>query len=176
MMRHASIVALSIFCQCSFCADAVAVDDGNEAKTRLIRSEKTEARFGDKSTWPAANAEPSRSGKHARCEDNVLGLPDGVQDFLNFGFQGALITTILGSITWQLVAGAFPIAFLSNPVTYYLLRLCLCLEATGLCNGAWVLAGFHRRFSGMQKDEVYIGTAEERQARTMKDEAQTAAP
>jgi hypothetical protein len=112
----------------------------------------------------------------AEGEDNVLGLPDGVQDFLNFGFQGALITTILGSITWQLVAGAFPIAFLSNPVTYYLLRLCLCLEATGLCNGAWVLAGFHRRFSGMQKDEVYIGTAEERQARTMKDEAQTAAP
>ena len=55
-------------------------------------------------------------------EDNVMGLPDGMQDFLNFGFQGALITTILGSISWQLVADAFPIAFLSNPVTYYLLR------------------------------------------------------
>ena len=51
-----------------------------------------------------------------------MGLPDGMQDFLNFGFQGALITTILGSISWQLVADAFPIAFLSNPVTYYLLR------------------------------------------------------
>ena len=110
----------------------------------------------------------------AEGEDNVLGLPDGVQDFLNFGFQGALITTILGSIAWQLVAGAFPIAFLSNPVTFYLLRLCLCLEATGLCNGAWVLAAIHRRISGYQKDEVYSGTAEERRARAMKDESSAA--
>merc|ERR1712087_730810 len=68
------------------------------------------------------------------------GLPDGIQGFLNLGFQGALLTTILGSITWQLVAGAFPVAFLSNPVTYILLRICLLLEATGICNGAWVLA------------------------------------
>merc|ERR1711997_521128 len=47
-------------------------------------------------------------------ESNVLGLPDPVQNFLNFGFQGALITTILGSITWQLVAAVFPVAFLST--------------------------------------------------------------
>merc|ERR1712113_856776 len=54
-------------------------------------------------------------------ETNVLGLPDPVQNFLNLGFQGALITTILASITWQLVAGAFPVAFLSTPITYILL-------------------------------------------------------
>merc|ERR1711997_1427540 len=47
-------------------------------------------------------------------QTNVLGLPDPVQNFLNFGFQGALITTILGSITWQLVAAVFPVAFLST--------------------------------------------------------------
>jgi glucose-6-phosphate-specific signal transduction histidine kinase len=101
-------------------------------------------------------------------EQNVMGLPDGVQNFLNFGFQGALICTILGSISWQLVAQAFPVAFLSNPVTYLLLRLCLFLEATGICNGAWVLAAIHRRVAGLQKDEVYIGTAEERRARMAK--------
>merc|ERR1711920_892033 len=50
-------------------------------------------------------------------QTNVLGLPDPVQNFLNFGFQGALITTILGSITWQLVAAVFPVAFLSTPFT-----------------------------------------------------------
>ena len=49
-------------------------------------------------------------------------------------------------------------------MTYYLLRLCLALEATGLCNGAWVLAAIHKRVSNLQKDEVYIGTAEERKA------------
>merc|ERR1712087_754792 len=104
-------------------------------------------------------------------QDNVLGLPDGVQSFLNLGFQGALITTILGSITWQLVAGAFPVAFLSTPITSILLMICLILEGTGICNGAWVIAGIHKSIAGFQKDEVYIGTAEERAARGMKDDS-----
>jgi len=104
-------------------------------------------------------------------DENVMGLPDGVQEFLNLGFQGALITTILGSISWQLVAGAFPVGFLSNPVTYILLRICLFLEATGICNGAWVLAAIFKKMFGYQKDEVYIGTAEERKARGMKDDS-----
>merc|ERR1711933_259537 len=99
----------------------------------------------------------------------VLALPDEVQDFLNLGFQGALITTILGSITWQLVADQFPVGFLSTPITYILLRICLFLEGTGICNGAWVLAGIHKSIAGFQRDEVYIGTAEERKARGMKD-------
>jgi hypothetical protein len=104
-------------------------------------------------------------------DTNVMGIPDGIQSFLNLGFQGVLITTILGSISWQLVAGAFPVAFLSNPVTYILLRICLLLEATGICNGAWVLAAIFKKIFGYQKDEVYIGTAEERRARGMKDDS-----
>merc|ERR1712048_1264656 len=104
-------------------------------------------------------------------ESNVLGISDGLQNFLNLGFQGALITTILGSISWQLVAGAFPVAFLSNPFTWILLMICLFLEGTGICNGAWVLAGIHKAIAGFQRDEVYIGTAEERAARGMKDDS-----
>lgn len=102
-------------------------------------------------------------------ESNVMNLPDPIQNFLNYGFQGALITTILGSISWQLVAGAFPVAFLSTPITYVLLRICLFLEGTGICNGAWVLAAIHKRIAGFQKDEIYIGNAEERRHRGMKD-------
>merc|ERR1712019_288799 len=105
-------------------------------------------------------------------QSNVMDLPDEVQDFLNFGFQGALITTILGSITWQLVADQFPVGFLSTPITYILLRICLFLEGTGICNGAWVLAGIHAKIAGFQRDEVYIGTAEERRARGRKDDSQ----
>jgi hypothetical protein len=104
-------------------------------------------------------------------DKNVMGLPDAIQSFLNFGFQGALITTILGSITWQLVAAVFPVGFLSNPVTYILLRICLLLEATGICNGAWVIAAIFKAMFGYQKDEVYIGTAEERAARGLKDDS-----
>jgi len=94
--------------------------------------------------------------------NNIFGVTDGFQAFLNLGFMGALITTILGSISWQLVASAFPIAFLSNPLVYVFLRICLGLEGTGLLNGAWVLAAIQAKVCGFQRDEVYIGTAEER--------------
>jgi silicon transporter len=104
-------------------------------------------------------------------EDNVLGVPDSVQDFFNTGLLGALSTTIVASIAWQLVASAFPMAFLSTPITYYLLRLCLLLEWTGLCNGAWMLAGVHKRIARFQKDEIYFGTAEDRAAGTTADSA-----
>jgi len=108
----------------------------------------------------------------AEGETNVLGLPDPIQNFLKLGFQGALITTILASITWQLVAGAFPVAFLSTPITYILLVICLFLEGTGICNGAWVLGAIFKKVFGYQLDEVYIGTPEERKARGAKDDSQ----
>jgi len=92
-----------------------------------------------------------------------------LQNLFDTGLLGALIVTIVGSISWQLVASAFPIAFLSNPFVYILLRICLLLEATGLCSGAWVLAKFHKKMAGFKRDEVYIGTAEERARRAMGD-------
>jgi len=97
-------------------------------------------------------------------DDTIFGVSEGVQKFFNMGFLGALITTIVASIAWQLVASAFPLAFLGNPFTYFLLRLCLFLEGTGICNGAYVIAMVHKKIAGFQRDEVYIGTAEERAA------------
>jgi silicon transporter len=97
-------------------------------------------------------------------EPTLWGVSAATQRFFNMGFLGALITTIVASIAWQLVASAFPIAFLSNPFTYILLRFALFLEGTGLCNGAYVIAMAHKKCAGFQRDEVYIGTAEERAA------------
>jgi len=92
----------------------------------------------------------------------IFGVPSGLQAFFNTGLLGALITTIAASITWQLVASAFPMAFLSTPLTYILLRFCLFLEWTGLCQGAWVVARVHRKIARFKRDEVYVGSAEER--------------
>jgi len=100
---------------------------------------------------------------------NLFGVSDGLQSFFRTGFLGAFIITILGSISWQLVASAFPIQFLSNPITYLLLRIALFFEGTGICSGAWVLAAIHKHFAGFQRDEVYIGTAEERMAAELED-------
>jgi len=107
-------------------------------------------------------------------DENLWGASDALQGLFDTGFLGAVITTILGSISWQLVASAFPIAFLSNPITYILLRWCLFLEATGLCSGAWFLAKIDKKVRGFQRDEVYIGTAEERQAKNMGDDEDAA--
>jgi silicon transporter len=103
-------------------------------------------------------------------ESNIFNLSDGWQTLFNTGLLGAIITTILGSISWQLVASVFPVAFLGNPFTYIFLRICLWLEATGLCSGAWVLAAIHKKIAHFQRDEVYIGTAEERAAKNMADD------
>lgn len=103
-------------------------------------------------------------------EDNIFGVSDGLQELFNFGFLGALIVTIVASIAWQLVASAFPMLFLNSPFTYILLSLCLALEATGICNASWVLAAIHKKIAGFQRDEVYIGTAEERAAKNKGDD------
>lgn len=104
-------------------------------------------------------------------DENIFGVSDGLQAFFETGLLGALITTIVASITWQLVASSFPMAFLSTPITYVFLRLCLWLEATGLCQGSWVVALIHRKIAGFKRDEVYVGTAEERAAKKKNDPA-----
>eukprot|EP00957_Ditylum_brightwellii_P045622 3460942-Ditylum_brightwellii.AAC.1 len=55
-----------------------------------------------------------------RNDNNIFGVSDAAQTFFNMGFLGAVIKTILGSISWQLVASAFPLAFLSNSPVYVL--------------------------------------------------------
>jgi hypothetical protein len=56
-------------------------------------------------TAPVTTLDVSEDG------DNIFGVSDGLQAFFNTGLLSAIITTIVGSISWQLVASAFPIAF-----------------------------------------------------------------
>jgi hypothetical protein len=110
----------------------------------------------------------------AEGETNVFGVSDGVQSLFNTGLLGSIIVTIVGSITWQLVASAFPVAFLSSPFTYVFLVICLGLEACGIAAGAWINGALLRYLMGAQRDEVYIGTAEERAAKEMADDEDNA--
>ncbi len=86
----------------------------------------------------------------------VLGLPAGIQDFFNTGLPGALITTIVASLWWRILAASFPIAFMGNPVVYWTIRLCLCLEASGVFSAAWLLADGIKRMLGYQPDDLYL--------------------
>jgi len=110
------------------------------------------------------------SVKMADGAGNLFGVSDGTQKLFDTGLLGALFLTIVGSIAWQLIVSAFPLAFLANLLTYVLLRITLLIEMTGICNGAWVLTYIHTRIAGFQRDEVYIETAEERAAKEMEDD------
>jgi hypothetical protein len=98
-------------------------------------------------------------------DPTIFGVSDGVQAFLNTGLTGAIVTTILGSIVWQLVASAFPARFLGSPFAHILLRLCLALERTGVCSAAWFFGLIHKKIAGFKYDEEYIGSPEERKAK-----------
>ena len=108
-------------------------------------------------------------------DDNIFGMPDPMQKFLGMGFLGAILTTVLASITWQLVAGAFPLQFLSFPLVYILLNCALALEFTGICHASWFFGIIHKKIAGFQLDEVYVGTPEERAAKGKADNDESVA-
>ncbi|KAL3766331.1 hypothetical protein ACHAWU_005723 [Discostella pseudostelligera] len=101
--------------------------------------------------------------------NNIFGVSDGAQEFLNFGFQGAVTTTILASLIWRYTASAFPFPFINNPISFGLMLFAIGLNNSGLCHGAWVIARVVKKITGLQYDEVYVGTPEERAANNHPD-------
>lgn len=94
--------------------------------------------------------------------ENIFGVPDGLQQFFVTGILGALLTTIVASLSWRILAASFPVAFLSNPFSRPIIYLCLLFEYTGICYVAWPIAKFYRQVFRFKKDDYYIGTVEER--------------
>ena len=95
---------------------------------------------------------------------------DGFQEFINTGLLGAVVTTILGSLIWRIFASNFPLAFLSNPIIYVIIRICLGLEATGLCASAWALGWVHRKIVGYKPDSAYLNSKGENDVALAEDE------
>lgn len=102
------------------------------------------------------NVDPTNLVATSTTMSTVLGVPTCIQDFFNTGLPGALITTIVASLFWRIAAASFPIAFMGNPVVYWTIRLCLCLEASGVFSAAWLLADGIKWLMGLQPDEVYL--------------------
>ena len=91
-------------------------------------------------------------------DQNIYNVSNGTQEFFNTGILGSVIVTVFGLLVWRMLASAFPIAFLSNPLVYMIIRLCLALESSGICSASWILAYFYRKIGRLQMDETYIGT------------------
>ena len=89
-------------------------------------------------------------------EGNIFGVSDGFQAFLDTGLLGAVVLAIIGSLIWRIMASSFPLAFMSNPLVYVIIRVCLIIEGTGICSAAWLLSLILKPIAGYQPDEVYI--------------------
>jgi hypothetical protein len=87
---------------------------------------------------------------------NIFGVSDPLQTFFNTGLLGAIITTIMASLIWRIIAASYPIVFLSNPIVYILIRLCLYIEMSGICSSAWILAYVHTKLMNYKNDEIYM--------------------
>ena len=93
---------------------------------------------------------------------NIFGVPDGLQQFFVTGVLGALMTTIVASLSWRVLAASFPVAFLSFPLSRPIIHICLLMEYTGICNIAWPMAKLYRKVFHFKEDDFYLGTVEER--------------
>jgi Silicon transporter len=92
---------------------------------------------------------------------NIFGVSDNLQNFFNTGLLGAVITTIIASLIWRIIASSYPVAFLSNPIPYVLIRICLFLEKSGICSSAWILAYGHEKLMNYHEDVVNLGDQQE---------------
>ena len=93
-------------------------------------------------------------------KENIFGVSDGFQNLMNTGLLGAVVLTIIGSLAWRIVASSFPVAFMSNPLIYIIIRICHLIEGSGVCSASWVLARWHKMIINYQPDDVYLEGAE----------------
>ena len=94
-------------------------------------------------------------------EETIFGVGNGLQAFFDTGLLGAVVLTIVGSLAWRIIASTFPLAFMSNPVVYMLIRICLVLEGTGLASSAWLLALAIKKVVKLNPDEDYLEEEED---------------
>jgi hypothetical protein len=85
----------------------------------------------------------------------LLGDNAILQSILSTGLLGALISTVVASLSWRILAWTFPITFLT--IGFVPVRICLWIEKTGICSIAWLIAAVHRHVAGFKYDEVYLG-------------------
>ena len=99
------------------------------------------------------------TGSNALVEAGRTSFGTGdFQKFISTGLLGALITTIVGSLWWRIIASSYPLAYMSNPLILLITQICLALESTGICQASVFLGKIHRRF--LREDKEYLDEAD----------------
>jgi hypothetical protein len=92
--------------------------------------------------------------------ETLFGVSPKVQAVLfDSGLLNALVSTIFASLSWRVTANFFPMLYLGSPISIWIIRLCLIVEGTGICDSAWLLAKIVAAIVGYKSDESYINAA-----------------
>merc|ERR1712161_123043 len=92
-------------------------------------------------------------------DTTLFGVSPQIQTiFFDSGLLNALVSTIFASLSWRVTANFFPMLYLGNPFSIWIIRLCLVVEGTGICDAAWTLAKLPAYLIGYQKDTDYLST------------------
>jgi hypothetical protein len=79
--------------------------------------------------------------------------------FFNSGILNALVCAIFASLAWRVTANYFPLAYLGSPITIWIIRFCVLVEATGVTDSAWILAKIPDAVVRYRTDDHYIARA-----------------
>jgi hypothetical protein len=81
----------------------------------------------------------------------------------------ALVSTIFASLSWRVTANFFPMLYLGSPFSIWIIRLCLIVEGTGICDAAWTLAKIPAYIVGYRSDDEWIRSATDESSYTEQD-------
>eukprot|EP00536_Pseudo-nitzschia_multiseries_P010301 jgi/Psemu1/297536/fgenesh1_pm.309_\ len=106
-------------------------------------------------------------------DQTLFGVSPQIQAvFFDSGLLNALVSTIFASLSWRVTANFFPVLYLGSPFSIWIIRLCLLVEGTGICDAAWVLAKIPAYIVGYKSDEEWIVLASLNEGNTS-NEAET---
>jgi hypothetical protein len=87
----------------------------------------------------------------------LFGVSTQIQTiFFDSGLLNALVSTIFASLSWRVTANFFPMLYLGSPLSIWIIRLCLLVEGTGICDAAWTLAKIPAYFFVKKTDKEYL--------------------
>ena len=87
----------------------------------------------------------------------LFGVSTQIQTiFFDSGLLNALVSTIFASLSWRVTANFFPMLYLGSPFSIWIIRLCLVVEGTGICDAAWTLAKIPAYFFVKKTDKEYL--------------------
>ncbi len=104
--------------------------------------------------------------------ETLFGVGPKIQAvFFDSGLLNALVSTIFASLSWRVTANFFPMLYLGSPFSIWIIRLCLIVEGTGICDAAWTLAKIPAYIVGYKSDNEWIsGSATDSSSDSSDDE------